>query len=77
MRIRITWKSASDYGKEYDVELLERVKSFYSSGHCMSNDARFRFDNGWEASIEVWNFEVLDATEEEMAIMDNPIKRIY
>lgn len=73
MRYRVTWKSASDYGKEYDVELLNRRKSYYSSGHLMEDAMRVRFDNGWETSIEMWEAEIVEASEAEMAILDNPI----
>lgn len=77
MRIKkiSTWEC--DCGEEYDVELLSRNIDFYSSGHCMDNIIRVRFDNGWESSLPIWTVEVLEATLEENAILESPTKRVW
>lgn len=77
MKIKMVWKSASNYGKVYDVELIGRTKSYYSSGHFMSDEVKMRFDNMWETSTETWKFEILDASTEERVILDNPTERRF
>lgn len=75
MRYRVIWKSASDYGKVYDVELLKRYKSYYSSGHLMEDGMKVRFSNGWETCPEMWEVEIIEVTAEEQMMLDNPIIR--
>ena len=75
MVYKMVWKSASDYGETYNVKLLKRYKSYYSSGHLIEDAMRVRFDNGWEASIEMWEAEIIEATEEEMRMLNNPVIR--
>lgn len=79
MKIRITWKSASNYNKVYEVELLGRVIAYYpkvfdwqESGNFMDDTIGVRYDNGWETWIEPWKMEVLHATPEEREMLDNP-----
>jgi len=75
MRIKMTWPSACNYGKEYDVELLKRSKSYYSSGHLMDDGIKVRFNNGWETFIEMWRVEIMQATPAERAMINNPVIR--